>query len=886
MARNGKADPRLHPLRWPLRLTQAGLFGERALRAFWPLASVLMLVCAAVMLGLHDLVSSGAVWLAMGIALLCCLAALIFATWSFRWPRRHEALARLDASLPGRPVTALLDAQAIGGADPGSAALWQAHQARMARAAAQAKAPAPDLRIAAADPFALRYVALVSLLIAMVFGSVWRVSSLAAMAPGPGAGLGAGLAGPSWEGWIEPPRYTGLPVLYLNDQQDENLELPVGSRITLRFYGEAGALTLEQTVSEQGENAASQSMLEHAVEVQQAGRLAINGRNGRAWDVAVLPDFAPSISITGLPELTPEGALSLPFLAQDDYGVERGEVRISLDILALSRRHGLTPEPEAREDIVLDLPMPLSGSRQSFEAVLIEDFAKHPWANLPVVYHVSLQDAAGQSTTSAGLGAPLVAPRFFDPLAAAVAEQRRDLIWSRQNAPRIAQVLRAVSHRPQDIFREAGSYLQMRGILRRLEASLQPAEPGQPAAPGVDILSEAQRDETAAALWALAQSLEEGDIGDALARMQQAKERLSQAMRDGASDEEIAQLMQKLREATEDYMRQLQRQAQQNGQSGEQGEGQDSAMTLSQQDLQAMMDRIQELMEQGRMAEAEQALQEFQRMMENMRMSQNQQGQEGSAGQQAMEDLGETLQQQQGLSDQAFRDLQEQFNPNAQAGESQNNEGRSGGQGRGQQHQGGSGQNGQSGQNGSESQSGQGGDTPADSGQGSGADGGAGSLARQQQALREALRQQQDGLPLGQGAEGEGTREALDRAGRAMEGAEEALRQGDLAEAIDRQSEAMEALREGMRALGEAMAQNQQPGQQQGQGQNASSAQADPLGRDRNSTGAGDERNAPFGGERGYRRAWDLLEELRRRAGELERGEEERRYFERLLDPF
>ena len=39
-----------------------------------------------------------------------------------------------------------------------------------------------------------------------------------------------------------------------------------------------------------------------------------------------------------------------------------------------------------------------------------------------------------------------------------------------------------------------------------------------------------------------------------------------------------------------------------------------------------MMDRIQELMEQGRMAEAEQALREFQEMMENMQMTRSQQG--------------------------------------------------------------------------------------------------------------------------------------------------------------------------------------------------------------------------------------------------------------------
>ena len=107
---------------------------------------------------------------------------------------------------------------------------------------------------------------------------------------------------------------------------------------------------------------------------------------------------------------------------------------------------------------------------------------------------------------------------------------------------------------------------------------------------------------------------------------------------------------------------------------------------MTQDDLQRMMDRIQELMEQGRMAEAEQALQELQEMLENMRVTQGEGQGNQSPGEQAMEGLAETLRDQQGLSDRAFRDLQEQFNPNAQAGESQGNEGRSGGQGQGDQH--------------------------------------------------------------------------------------------------------------------------------------------------------------------------------------------------------
>ena len=852
------SDPRLRPLRWPLRLTRAGLVAEQLLRAFWPAASVLMAVLAAVMLGLQDALPVELVWSGAVISVLGLGSALVWGLRRISWPSQADALIRLDATLPGRPVSALLDAQAIGASDPASIALWQAHQRRMARAAAEARAPAPNLRIAAADPFALRYMALLALVVALVFGSLWRVGSLSGMTPG----AASAMSGPTWEGWIAPPRYTGLPVLYLNDQPEGDLTLPEGSRITLRFYGEIGALSLDETLSSRTGDVPPATDPEQEFDVAKGGRLAIEGQGGRSWDVTLTPDAPPAISVAGTPEMGSDGALSLPFAAQDDYGVTGGSVRISLDLLALERQHGLSIDPDPREDIVLDLPLPLTGSRQDFTENLIEDFAQHPWANMPVTFTFTARDAAAQSGSAAPFGGSLTARRFFDPLAASVAEQRRDLLWARANGMRVAQILRALSHRPDEVFRDAGTYLRLRGILRQLESYV---------AAG---LTPPQQEEIAAALWDLAVTLEEGDVGDALERMRRAQERLSQAMREGASDQEIARLMQELREATDDYLRQLQRQAQQDGEMGESGEMSENTIQLSQDDLQAMMDRIQELMEQGRMAEAEQALREFQQMMENMRMAQGQQGQGGGGeGREAMEGLAETLREQQGLSDQAFRDLQEQFNGDAQRGESQGNEGRNGGQGRGQSHEG----SGGSGQAGDPSGQGQGGSQQGEDGQ---------SLADRQQALRNELERQQNGLPFG-GEEGRDARDALDRAGRAMEGAEEALRQGDLAEAIDQQSNAMEALREGMRSLGEAMAQRQQPGQNQGQGEaqpNASASGIDPLGRstgiDEGRTGSVPDQGSAHG------RAWQLLEEIRRRSEDRSRSEEERGYLQRLFDRF
>ena len=242
-----------------------------------------------------------------------------------------------------------------------------------------------------------------------------------------------------------------------------------------------------------------------------------------------------------------------------------------------------------------------------------------------------------------------------------------------------------------------------------------------------------------------------------------------------------------------------------------------------------------------------------------------------------MEGLAETLREQQGLSDQAFRDLQEQFNPNAQSGESQGNQGRNGGMGRGQTHDGpgGRGQGEGQSQSGENNQAGEG--EPSEE-----------SLAERQRQLRQELNRQQGNLPGAGSPQGDAARDALDRAGRAMDGAEDSLRNNDLADAIDQQSEAMEALRDGMRALGEMMAEQQQQSQP-GQGSVEGSERArnrDPLGRNAGSNGSiGTDENL-LQGEDVYRRARELLDEIRRRSGDSDRPDVERNYLERLLDRF
>lgn len=843
MTETRNSTDEMQRLTWPLRLTYAGLWSERIARAFWPAWTVAAAGLAGLMLGLHDNLPRSTALAVLGFVVMLFLGLMIRGTRSFRRPTRAEAVDRLDAAMPGQPLAALRDTQAIGAQDPASAAVWQAHRRRMAERLKLARPVAPDLKLAPRDPLALRYAALTALAVALLFGSVWRVTSVTDLAPGQAEAM---IGGPSWEGWVQPPAYTGKPALYLNDITLPDLEVPRGSSVQLRLYGEVGALQIAETVSGRAlapdHDAAAPAQ---DFEISQSGTLEIAGAGGRVWQVVALADISPTVSVTEDITREADGVMKLPFSATDDYGVTGGRAVISLDLGAVDRRYGLIPDPEPREAIALDLPLPITGNRAEFSENLIDDLSKHPFANLPVQIRLSVTDAAGQTGEADPLNVTLPGRRFFDPLAAALIEMRRDLLWNTGNIARSVQILKAVTHRPEDLIRNERAFLRLRVLLRRMEA--------QAAA-----LTPEARDEFAEQLWEIALMVEEGDLESARQRLQRAQDRLDEAIRNGADPSEIEELMQELREALNDYMRELAEEAQRNPdrEMSENLEG----MEMTGDQLQQMLDELQKLMEEGRMAEAAELMEMLRQLMENMQVTQGQGGQ-GGPGSQAMRDLQDTLRDQQDLSDDSFRELQDQFN----------------GQQQGQNQPGQDGQQGQEGQ-----QQGQGQNQPGGDGRG---------LAERQRDLRNQLNGiNPNALPGDGSAAGERGRDALDRAGRAMEDAERALRDGDMSGALDRQAEAMEALREGLRDFGEAMAEERQQQGQAGQGEAFGRAdpnsQRDPLGRELGEMGRiGSDRNL-LQGEDVYRRAQDLLDEIRRRSGDQSRPESERDYLRRLLDLF
>jgi ElaB/YqjD/DUF883 family membrane-anchored ribosome-binding protein len=239
---------------------------------------------------------------------------------------------------------------------------------------------------------------------------------------------------------------------------------------------------------------------------------------------------------------------------------------------------------------------------------------------------------------------------------------------------------------------------------------------------------------------------------------------------------------------------------------------------------------------------------------------------------QMMQELQSLSQQQQQLLDQSFRQSQDALNqPPQQPGQ----------QGpRGRQQPGQSGQQSRNGPNGKPGEM-------------------TGSPTLQKQAeQQEALRRQLGELMrrMGEQSGGEIPR-PLGQAERAMRDAAQALQQGSPGAAVPSQTQAMDALQQGMQSMAEQLA-NQMARQGQSgpamMGQSGQSGQPqprpgrgrDPLGRRPSGIGNQDANDVKIPEQSELQRAREILDELRRRAGQYSRPQPEREYIDRLLKRF
>ena len=645
-------------LRGRVALTKLSLLFETTLRAFWPLFTLAGFAYAALAFGALSTVPPRVALGLVAATGLLALGFLILGVRRFQVPSSAHALDRLDENLENHPIASLQDSPAINASDPFSKALWEAHIARMQAEAKAARAPLPAPDLAVRDPSGLRLMAITAVIAALLFAPRIGVQTLQTTIGGEVAPSGPSIA---IEAWASPPAYTGKPAIYLTElDPGARIELPIGSEITLRTYGD-GAFSLTEGVS--GTNAGLLTPEPESPPRDARFAVLLDGPievfDGDTplgkWQISVIQDQPPTLSVPDGIGKSREGELSIEYAAQDDYGIVSTRYVIHPELENAPRFYGLAPDPVALpEDMTGELPLPFTQDLTDIKETLLADYSKALWAHLPVTVMLEVTDGAGQVASVELASDALPALSFFDPLAGAIVEQRRDLMWSPENDRRVSRVLRAISYRPEEgLFPNSSTYLLLRSAIRRMGYEMEN---------GLDGPERADLEEY---LWQIAMQIENGDLSGAEARLQRAQERLSQALENGATNEEIAGLMDELRDATKDYLDEL---AKNMDPSQQQQQAQGEQQTITSDQLQEMLDRIQELSENGQTEEAQQLLEELQNFMDNMQMTQGGSGQQrqGNAEQQQLQD---GLQEQQQLSDEAFQQLQEQFGQQGQQGQ-------------------------------------------------------------------------------------------------------------------------------------------------------------------------------------------------------------------------
>ena len=435
---------------------------------------------------------------------------------------------------------------------------------------------------------------------------------------------------------------------------------------------------------------------------------------------------------------------------------------------------------------------------------------------------------------------------FTKPLARALIEQRRILALDANQNAQVFTALDALMIAPELFTPETGHYLGLFSVSRQLEAAR----------------TDAALREVVASLWALAVTIEDGNISDVDKALRAAQEALKQALERGATDEEIKKLTDNLRAALDNFLRQLAEQFRNNPQQLARPLDPNTKM-LSQQDLKSMLDRLERMSRSGDKDAAKQLLEQLQQMLENLQMAQP--GQGGDDMEQALNELGDMIRKQQQLRDKTYKQGQDSRRDRIarQAGRPEHGRPAAGPAGPAR---------------------------PAEEIAGRTRQARHGAGPARQRAAGPARRTGSAGQQGQGGDQGDGE-DGLDQADSAMGDATGRLGDGNADGAVDSQGRALDALRKGAQSLAEAMQQGDGdqpgdgPGNPRGRQQGAQNS-TDPLGRPMRHNEFTDDYTVKIPGEIDVQRVRRILEELRRRLADPSRPQIELDYIERLLKDY
>ena len=833
-----------------LWLARIALAWEAAWPALWP---ALGLAGTFVTLALFDVLPVLPMWL-HGFVLAAFIAGVGYALWrglhAFRFPGVPPARRRIErvSGLAHRPLTLARDTQAGGTSDPESRALWALHRKRMLERIKALRVGLPAPGLARVDPLALRGALLVVLVIGLTIAWGDGLNRIArALTPGVGGGAG----GPAVvDIWITPPAYTGIAPIFLSHGKDKPAAL---TRVAAKGDAPAiGALpkALQPIAVPEGAT----------ILAQMSGgwgtpRLVLGGREiafkpiadgtWKATATIALDTTANTLAIhqgTGtvaswptriVADRTPE----IRF-ADDPAPSNRGALQVTIEgeddygfagaklYIRRARIDADIDDDDAEEEAALE----------AFNAARVIELS------LPGLHTKSINERSYHDLTAdpwAGMDVIIQVlardganqPAATDPVTVTLPERffrhpvARALVVLRKKLIFDPDARDGITDDLINLSTIPGSFNHDTVVFLALQTVANRLRNE----PGMQVLNEVQK-----VMWETALRLEDGQLSLAEKRLRELQKKLMEAL-NRKDNEEIRKLMAELEKAMAEFLKEMMKGMQNQPQTAQPLDP--NQQMLSTQDLQRMLDRARELAMTGNLDAARQMLSMLREMLENLKNGRLAQGKGGQQNQQAwkmLRELQDMMKRQQDLMDDTHR-RSRQGQPN---------------------------QKGQGGKNESQRQ---------------------GDLQKQMQDLLRRFGEMMGKVPKSLGDAELAMREALRE-----------LEKNRPGQAVPPQGRALEEMQKGagdmmqqlMRRFGQGRGRGQGSGRGQARNRGRMPQFLDPLGRPLPNAGNSASDDVKIPNESDTQRSREILEELRRRAGELGRPPLELDYLERLLKRF
>ena len=795
----------------------------------WPRLWLPVTILAAfIAVALFDILPDLSGWLHIGILAgfgVALAGSAFFAWYGFRRPTGADAKRRLEreSGLDHRPLTAIEDKLALGGGDPYAEALWRAHWERVRAKVKNLRVGAPRPRVAARDPLALRGLVLILLVFAGIVA--WGDEDTRLMRAFMPSFAPTADSSVTVEAWVTPPDYTGVaPRVVTPENAGSVLEVPDGSRIMIQLHGGRGTPSvtqgkqyLQMTALDGGTYQA-----ELLLKFPERLKVRLRGRNIVDWAIKIIPDKTPEIAWQKPPSATPSSSIRLEYEAKDDYRIAK--------IRAFIARRG--------DHEVIEVQLPVTGTKIA-KGNSIQDLTAHRWAGLEVALILEAEDDAGQRGKSEVLTMRLPERQFRHPVARELIKWRKELTENGpdyETAHKTIMAMNAIAEEPDSFGGDPIVHLALRTIMGRLivGSNNDGRSDGQ-----IEKDTEAAIAEVQPLMWSTALRLEEGGLAALEKELRDLQKQLSDLLnKKDVPDKEVQKLLDQFQQALRDWQKELEKDMKQNP---EKYRNRDQALQ-NPQDMQNLLDRLRDAINQGDKQALERMLSQLRQMMENQRNAQNQGGQRMDPNHPMMKnmrELGDIIRRQQELMDETFKRHQER------------REGKPGDQQKDQ------------------------------------------DLERQQGELQKRLNDLMKQLDEMLGGEGNIPKN-FGQAEREMDRAGKALRGRQPGDAVGPQGRALDELRRGaqdaMRQLGQMFGLQFGPGQPgqfpPGDQRNLWGPDRDPLGRQTNGLGPLDTQDVKVPTEAERKRVRDILDELRRRASQPGRPTLELDYIDRLLRRF